>query len=184
MKKLLLILALLSQFGYSQNKVSVVLKTNTLIYIAKTGFNVSAEFTTSKEKSINVTFETGNGKYTYVNPERNKFTVLILERRNYHKLSKSDTGLSGFYNNPYLKYRYKDKYQEYVGGWFANGGKFKSHSLGVGYTVGYQNFLFKRISIEPKFGLGLMFKVLSKGETKPTTVQPDGILGLSVGLKI
>jgi Protein of unknown function (DUF3575) len=66
----------------------------------------------------------------------------------------------------------------------ANGGIYKAHALGVGFAIGYQNFLFKRISIEPKLGLGLIAKVFSTGETKPPPITPDGLIGLSFGLRI
>lgn len=170
--------------GFSQVEKPFAIKTNSLHYLIKTGFNVSSEIKTKANHSLNFTFETGNSKYNYVTENRNKFVVFVAERRNYWKLNKPKNDLTGFFSSSYLKYRYKDKNLEYTGGFIADGGKFKAHSLGGGFAVGYQNFVFKRIAVEGKLGLGVIFRITSKGETKPTFAQPDGILGLSVGLRI
>lgn len=165
----------------SQEKKHIVIKTNALHYLIKTGFNVSSEIQTKRNHSLNFSFEKGNSKYYYETDNRNKFVILVGERRTYWNDKKV---LLGFFSSPYLKYRYKDKNLEYTGGFIADGGKFKAHSLGTGINMGYQNFAGKFVSIEAKIGLGIMFRITSKGKTKPTLAQPDGILGLSFGLKI
>jgi hypothetical protein len=180
--KYLHLLAFFTTFnGFSQVEKPFVIKTNSLHYLIKTGFNVSSEIKTKANHSLNFTFETGNSRYNYVTENRNKFVVFVAERRNYWKGSKD---LAGFFSSTYLKYRYKDKNLEYTGGFVADGGKFKAHSLGGGFAVGHQNFVFKRIAVEGKLGLGVIFRITSKGETKPTFAQPDAILGLSFGYKI
>lgn len=181
MKYLHLLAFFTTFYSFSQVEKPFVIKTNSLHYLIKTGFNVSSEIQTKANHSLNFTFETGNSKYYYVTENRNKFVVFVAERRNYGKGSKD---LAGFFSSTYLKYRYKDKNLEYTGGFVADGGKFKAHSLGGGFAVGYQNFIFKRIAIEGKLGLGVIFRITSKGETKPTFAQPDDILGLSFGYKI
>jgi Protein of unknown function (DUF3575) len=184
--RFLLVLTLLciNQFAFAQEKKNIVVKTNSLIYVVKTGFNASFEIQTKKNKSLNFTFEKGNNQYTYQTTSRNKFIVLAVEKRKYFYGSKKEINPSGFFVGPYLKYRYKDKNQPNSGGFLGDGGVFISHSVGGGIAAGYQNHLFKRISIEPKLGLGFMLKLTSKGETAPTFFQPDGLIALSFGLRI
>lgn len=184
MKYLHLLAIFITFNGFSQVEKPFVIKTNSLHYLIKTGFNVSSEIKTKANHSLNFTFETGNSRYYYVTENRNKFMVFVAERRNYKKGNKAQNNLAGFFLSTYLKYRYKDKNLEYTGGFVADGGKFKAHSLGSGFAVGYQNFIFKKIVVEGKIGLGIIFRITSKGETKPTFAQPDGIVGLSFGYKL
>jgi hypothetical protein len=185
MKHLLLTLFCTIQFiGFSQEKKQIILKTNGLIYLVKTGFNFSAEIETKERNSLNFTFEKGNNKYNYVTDERNKFITIAIEKRKYQKLKTSEKRLIGLFWGPFLKYRYKDKNQ--VGGSFyvTNGGIFKAHFLGVGYTAGYQNYLFKNIAVEAKIGLGVQARLSIKGKSDLTPILPDGLIGLSFGFKI
>jgi uncharacterized membrane protein YgcG len=167
-----------------QDTKSVVIKTNALIYMVKTGFNFSAEIQTSKRKSLNFTFEKGNNKYTYDSPTWNKFTVVAIEKRKYFYANKNNLNPSGLFVGPYIKYRYKDKNSGTSGGFLSDGGIFTSHSAGGGISAGYQNFLYKRIAIEAKLGAGLMVRINAKGINTPTLLQPDGLLGLSFGVRI
>jgi hypothetical protein len=186
MKYLYLLVVFASYNGFSQEEKHFVIKTNGLLYLIKTGFNVSSEIKTNANHSLNFTFEMGGDQYRYVTENRNNFVAFLAERRSYRKGSNPQNDLRGFFTSTYLKYRYKDKFLENSGGFFPtdNGGKYKSHSLGGGFIVGYQNFVFKRVSVEGKIGLGVIFRIASKGETTPTFAQPDGILGLSFGIGI
>jgi hypothetical protein len=178
------LIILLGQNVLAQDHKSVVIKTNALIYMVKTGFNVTAEIQTANRKSLNVTFEKGNNKYTYDSPTWNKFTVIAIEKRKYFYSNKSNLNPSGLFVGPYIKYRYKDKNSGTSGGFLNDGGIFTSHSAGGGISTGYQNFLFKHIAVEAKLGLGMMLKITAKGINTPTFVQPDGLIGLSFGLRI
>ncbi len=185
MKYIYLLVVFASLNGFSQEKKHLIIKSNGLHYLVKTGFNISSEIKKNNNHSLNFAFEIGNNQYNYVTQNRNKFVVVVVERRNYLKIDKVKNNLSGFFSSPYLKYRYKDKNVKKINGFFTStSGKFKAHSLGCGFAVGYQNFIFKRIAVEGKLGLGIIFRVTSKGETMPTFVQPDGILGLSFGIRI
>jgi hypothetical protein len=186
MKYVYLLVVFASFHGFSQEEKHFIIKTNGLHYLANTGFNVSSEIKTNDNHSLNFTFQMGGNQYRYVTENRNNFVVFVAERRSYRTGNNAQNDLCGFFTSTYLKYRYKDKFLENTGGFFptANGGKYKSHSLGGGFMVGYQNFVYKRVSVEGKIGLGVIFRISSKGETKPTFAQPDGILGLSFGIKI
>ncbi len=186
MKYVYLLVFFASFNGFAQEEKHFVVKTNGLIYLVKTGFNVSSEIKTNKNHSLNFTFEMGNDQYNYVTDNRNKFVAFVAERRSYRKGNNAQNDLRGFFTSTYLKYRYNDKFLEDNGGFFPTNisGKYKSHSLGGGFMVGYQNFVFKRVAVEGKIGLGLIFTITSEGETKPKFVQPDGILGLSFGIGI
>jgi hypothetical protein len=186
MKYLYLLVFFASFNGFSQEEKHFVIKTNSLLYLVKTGFNISSEIKTNNNHSLNFTFEMGRDQYFYVTENRNKFVAFVAERRSYRKGDNAQNDLRGFFTSTYFKYQYKDKFLENTGGFFPNdnGGKYKSHSLGGGFIVGYQNFVFKRVSVEGKIGLGAIFTIASEGETKPNFAQPDGILGLSFGIGI
>jgi hypothetical protein len=184
MKYLFLLVLFTSYEGFSQEDKHFVIKTNGLHYLVKTGFNVSSEIKTKDNHSLNFTFQMGNDQYNYVTESRNKFVSFVAERRSYRKGSNAPNDLHGFFSSTYLKYRYQDKYLENVVGFLADNGKYKSHSLGGGFGLGYQNFLWKRVAVEGTIGLGVIFKIASEGQTTPTFAQPDGILRLSFGIGI
>lgn len=185
MNKLIYVLSfiLIGFTAFSQDKKSFILKTNSLNYLVKTGFNFSTEFETKPKRSVNLTFEKGNNKYNYETEDRNKFVTFAIEKRNYRISNKEENSLSGLFAGPFLKYRYKDKYQVGANGFFRNGGIFKAHFVGIGYAIGYQNYIFKKIAVEAKLGLGIQARLSIKGETDLTPILPDGILGLSIGYK-
>ncbi len=182
----ILLFIFVSKLCFSQDKNTIVLKTNSLNYLVKTGFNVALEVQTKEKRSYNFSFETGDDKRNFenVNGLKNKFIVFSAEKRRYWYSSKSKP--SGLFAAPFLKYRYKDKVQpDDIGSFYlANGGIFKAHFLGIGYLAGYQNHIVKRISIEAKLGLGIQGRVAIKGTTKLTPILPDGLIGLSFGVRL
>ncbi len=186
MKFIIFITSLLSFKGFSQEKSHIVLKTNSLNYLFKTGFNVAAEFKTKQNQSLNFAFEIGDRKINYENlkGEKDKFIVFAIEKRKYLNKSQNEITLAGAFSGPFIKYRYKDKVQPDDAGPFNNAGVFKGHFIGIGYEVGFQTYIFKRISIETKLGLGIQARVAIKGISKLTPILPDGLIGLAFGLKL
>jgi Protein of unknown function (DUF3575) len=166
---------------FAQGKKHIVLKTNSLNYVFTKGFNTALEIETKKNHSINTNFEMGDTRYSN---EKNKYIVLIIDRRSYFARSKKQVYPSGFFVGPFLKYRYKDKNQPDNGPFLANKGVFQAHFLGMGGTAGYQNFIAKRIAVEIKIGLGGQMCIATKGITPPPKYLPDGLIGLSFGIRI
>jgi Protein of unknown function (DUF3575) len=182
MKKfILLFVFFLNHLCFSQEKKHIVLKTNSLNYVFSKGYNAAIEIETKKNHSINTNFEMGDTRYAN---EKNKYIVLIIDRRSYFARSKKQIYPSGFFVGPFLKYRYKDKNQPVNGPFLANKGVFQAHFLGLGGTAGYQNFIAKRIAVEIKIGLGGQICIASKGITPPSKYLPDGLIGLSFGIRI
>lgn len=182
--RVIILLLLFSNLVIGQTKKAIIFKTNSLNYLVKTGFNFSTEVQTNDKTSINFTFEKGNNKYNYVTEDRNKFVSLALEKRKYWNKDAKNAAQLGFFRGPFLKYRYKDKYQIGDNGFFRNGGVFTAHFVGVGYVIGYQKMIFKKIALEAKIGLGIQARLSIVGKTDLTPILPDGLIGLSFGIKI
>jgi thioredoxin-related protein len=126
--KVLLVMSLMHTICFSQERKHIVLKTNSLNYVFSKGYNAALEIETKKNHSINTNFEVGDTRYAN---EKNKYIVLIVDRRSYFVRSKKQVYPSGFFVGPFIKYRYKDKNQPDDGPFLANKGVFQAHFLGL-----------------------------------------------------
>jgi Protein of unknown function (DUF3575) len=176
-----LIIIFLNFSAYSQEKKHIVFKTNSLNYVFSKGFNASVEVETKKNHSINTNFEIGNRRNSDL---KNKHIEIIVDQRSYFARSKKLIYPAGFFVGPFLKYRYDEKIQFSDFGLIPKSGKSKTNFLGAGLTIGYQKFIFKNLTFEPKIGFGGQICVAAKGISETPKILPDGHFGLSFGIKI
>ena len=160
-----------------------VIKTNVPNYFLLGGANIALEKALSLSKSYLIDIGFGDYYYRDFGRERNKFYQMTLQFRKYYHPYKS---LKGFFTGLYLRYRIKDVKQDYTSFMFINlqeSKDFVAHSLNAGGVIGYQNYVFIKISIELNLGAGLGVNIFSTGKTHPSIVRADGIATLSAGYR-
>ncbi|HEY1056180.1 MAG TPA: DUF3575 domain-containing protein, partial [Emticicia sp.] len=172
-----------------QNDISIaqekgfILKTNVPNYFLLGGANIAFEKARSTTKSYLIDIGFGDYYYRDFDEEKNKFYQITFQLRKYYRTDKS---LAGFFLSPYFRYRVKDVYQKYNSFLFVKireNKDFVAHSLNVGGSLGYQNFIFKKISLELNLGIGGGVNLFSAGRTYPSLIRADGIAALSAGYK-
>ncbi|RYU94935.1 DUF3575 domain-containing protein [Emticicia agri] len=170
-----------SNITFAQEK-PFILKTNLPNYFLFGGANIAFEKSITTTQSYLIDIGYGDYRYRDFDDERDKFYQITFQFRRYY----TDKSLSGFFVSPYVRYRIKDIYQTYKEFLFvpiSDGKDFMAHSINLGGSIGYQHFVFKKISLELNLGAGAGVNIFSTGRTYPSLIRVDGLAALSAGYK-
>ncbi|MBA4849148.1 DUF3575 domain-containing protein [Emticicia sp. BO119] len=178
---ILLFILLQNNLGFAQEK-GFILKTNLPNYFLAGGANIAFERAITATQSYVIDIGYGDYRYLDFDNVKDKYYQITLQLRRYY----TNESLKGFFVSPYLRYRIKDIDQNRIEFLFVQiqeGKDFVAHSLNGGCSIGYQNFIFKKISLELNLGAGLGVYIFSKGYNYPSLIRADGLAAISAGYK-
>lgn len=174
----LLVLTAICRTGMSQT----ILKTNVLAPIVG-GASLAVEVAAPAHKSV--VFDVSFGKTPLLLPY-DQYTFQSVQTQ--FRLYRQSTGpMCGSYLSPYAKYMHREMYREAVrGSWLFPGKTYRyadGHSVGVGFGIGRQGVLAKRLLMDLSVGLGYLFYVSrqAEGDVSDQIGHLDANVGISLG---
>jgi hypothetical protein len=158
-----------------------ILKTNLLAPIIG-GASLAVEVAAPAHKSVVV--DASFGKTSLALPyDQYTFQSIQTQLRFYRK---SPGPMRGSYLSPYAKYMHRQLYQEgRPGSWLFPGKAyrlFEGHSAGLGFSIGRQGVLAKRLIMDLSIGAGYLFYVSQ--QTQGTSSDQTGHVDMNVGISL